>query len=201
MFDDENLPLFATTTEEDDSDLLDIDDSIEPKLKLPELTEHDRFLVEQTQQFKERQSNRRKVESAMALILCSTLTGNIALLFIQWGASWLLAATLNTSIGLASVGFISVGEGNTMLSKAKYLVPLGASFFATNDYRDKQFQAWLGIENYKSDVAKHNYGEPVQLQPEGVLNIAIIVAGVLAIIWGGLLIFKGSNRNLDDLDV
>ena len=200
MFDDENLPLFATTTEEDDSELLDIDDSIEPKLKLPELTEHDRFLVEQTQQFKERQSNRRKVESAMALILCSTLTGNVALLFIQWGASWLLAATLSTSIGLASVGFIRVGEGHRILANAKYLVPVGASFFATNDYRDKQFQAWLGIESYKSDVATHNYGEPVQLQPEGVLNIAIIVAGVLAIIWGGSLIFKGSNRNLDDLD-
>jgi hypothetical protein len=200
MFEDEDFPLFATTAEEEDDDLLDVEESLESKPKVPELTEHDRFLVEQTQQFKERQNSRRQVESAMALILCSTLTGNISLLFIQWGASWLLAATLSTSIGLASVGFIPVGEGHPLVSKAKYLVPVGASFFATNDYRDKQFQAWLGIEAYKSDVATYNYGEQVHLPPEGVLNIGIIVAGILAIVWGSSLVFKNSDRNLDDID-
>jgi hypothetical protein len=136
----------------------------------------------------------------MALILCSTLTGNVALLFVEWGASWLLAATLSTSIGIASVGFIPVGEGNKLISKAKYLVPVGASFFATNDYRDKELQAWLGIQNYKSDVATHNYGEPIQIQPDGVLNIAIIIAGVLAIIFGGSLVFRNSERKLNDID-
>ncbi len=200
MFEDEDSLLFVDSPEDEEDDLLDIEDPLQSKSKLPELTEHDRFLVDQTHQFKERQTNRRKVESAMALILCSTLTGNLSLLFIQWGAGWLLAATLSTSIGLASVGFIPVGEGSNLLSTAKYLVPVGASFFATNDYRDKQFQAWMGIESYKSDVATHNYGEPVQLQPEGFLNIALLLAGILAIFWSGSLIFKKSDRDINDLD-
>jgi len=200
MFEDEDSLLFVDSPEEEEDDLLDLDDPLESKPNLPELTEHDRFLVDQTHQFKERQSNRRKVESAMALILCSTLTGNLSLLFIQWGAGWLLAATLSTSIGLASVGFIPVGEGSKFFSTAKYLVPVGASFFATNDYRDKQLQAWMGIENYKSDVATHNYGEPVQLQPEGFLNIAIVLAAILAIVWGGSLAFKKSDHDINDLD-
>jgi hypothetical protein len=200
MFEDEDSLLFVDSPEEEESDLLDIDDPLESKPKLPELTEHDRFLVDQTHQFKERQNSRRKVESAMALILCSTLTGNLSLLFIQWGAGWLLAATLSASIGLASAGFIPVGEGSKFFSTAKYLVPVGASFFATNDYRDKQFQAWMGIESYKSDVATHNYGEPVQLQPEGFLNIAIVLAAILAIVWGGSLAFKKSDRDINDLD-
>jgi len=200
MFDDDDLPLFVDATDEDDDDLLDIEPALESKQKVSELSEHDRFLLDQTQQFKERQNNRRKVESAMALILCSTLTGNVALLFINWGAGWLLAATLSTSIGIASVGFIPVGEGNKLISTAKYLVPVGASFFATNDYRDKEFQAWLGIQSYKSDVATHNYGDQIQIQPDGVLNIAIIIAGVLAIIFGASLVFKNSDRSIDDID-
>ncbi len=200
MFDDDDLPLFVDTADEDEDDLLDIEESLESRPKVAELSEHDRFLLEQTQQFKERQHSRRKAESAMALILCSTLTGNVALLFIEWGASWLLAATLSTSIGIASVGFIPVGEGNKLISKAKYLVPVGASFFATNDYRDKEFQAWLGIQSYKSDVATHNYGDQIQIQPDGVLNIAIIIAGVLAIIFGASLVFKNSDRSIDDID-
>jgi len=200
MFDDDDLPLFVDTADEDEDDLLDIEESLESRPKVAELSEHDRFLLEQTQQFKERQHSRRKAESAMALILCSTLTGNVALLFIEWGASWLLAATLSTSIGIASVGFIPVGEGNKLISKAKYLVPVGASFFATNDYRDKEFQSWLGIQSYKTDVATHNYGEQIQIQPDGVLNIAIVIAGILAIIFGASLVFKNSDRSLDDID-
>jgi len=200
MFNDEDLPLFVDPEQEDEDDFLEIEDSLKSKPKLPELTEHDRFLIEQTHQFKERQNSRRKVESAMALILCSALTGNVSLLFIQWGASWLLAATLSTSIGIASVGFIPIGEGNKLVSKAKYLVPVGSAFFATNDYREKQFQAWLGIESYKSDVATYNYGEQVQLQPEGVLNIAVILAGIFAIVWGASLFFKKSDHNINDLD-
>lgn len=200
MFDDDDLPLFVDATDDDENDLLDIEESLESKPKVSELSEHDRFLLDQTQQFKERQNSRRKVESAMALILCSTLTGNVALLFIQWGAGWLLAATLSTSIGIASVGFIPVGEGNKLIYKAKYLVPVGASFFATNDYRDKEFQAWLGIQNYKSDVATHNYGDQIQIQPDGILNIAIIIAGILAIIFGGSLVFKNSDRDIDHID-
>lgn len=200
MFDDDNSLLFVDDSDEEEEELLELDDSLEPKPKAPELTEHDRFLLDQTQQFKERQSSRRKVESAMALILCSTLTGNVALLFIQWGAGWLLAATLSTSIGLASVGFIPIGEGNKLISKAKYLVPVGASFFATNDYRDKQFQAWLGVESYKTDVATYNYGDEVQLQPEGALNIAIIIAAIFAIIFGLSSAFKKSGRDIDNID-
>jgi hypothetical protein len=200
MFDDEDLPLFVDSTEEDEDDLLEINEPLESKPKLPELSEHDRFLIDQTHKFKERQDSRRKVESAMALILCSTLTGNVSLLFIQWGASWLLAATLSTSIGIASVGFIPVGEDSKIISKAKYLVPVGSAFFATNDYRDKQFQAWMGIESYKADVATHNYGEQVQLQPEGALNIAIVLAGIIAIVWGASLVFKKSDRDIDYLD-
>ena len=200
MFDDDDLPLFVDTADEDEDDLLDIEESLESRPKVAELSEHDRFLLEQTQQFKERQHSRRKAESAMALILCSTLTGNVALLFIEWGASWLLAATLSTSIGIASVGFIPVGEGNKLISKAKYLVPVGASFFATNDYRDKEFQSWLGIQSYKTDVATHNYGDQIQIQPEGVLNIAIVIAGILAIIFGASLAFKNSDRSIDDID-
>ena len=200
MFDDDDLPLFVDTADEDEDDLLDIEESLESRPKVSELSEHDRFLLDQTQQFKERQNNRRKIESAMALILCSTLTGNVALLFINWGASWLLAATLSTSIGIASVGFIPVGEGNKLISKAKYLVPVGASFFATNDYRDKEFQSWLGIQSYKTDVATHNYGDQIQIQPEGVLNIAIVIAGILAIIFGASLAFKNSDRIIDDID-
>jgi hypothetical protein len=200
MFDDDDLPLFVDTADEDEDDLLDIEESLESRPKVSELSEHDRFLLDQTQQFKERQNNRRKIESAMALILCSTLTGNVALLFINWGASWLLAATLSTSIGIASVGFIPVGEGNKLISKAKYLVPVGASFFATNDYRDKEFQSWLGIQSYKTDVATHNYGDQIQIQPEGVLNIAIVIAGILAIIFGASLAFKNSDRSIDDID-
>jgi hypothetical protein len=200
MFDDDDLHLFVDSPEEEEEDSLDIEESLESRPKVQELSEHDRFLLYQTQQFKERQHSRRKVESAMALILCSTLTGNVALLFVEWGASWLLAATLSTSIGIASVGFIPVGEGNKLISKAKYLVPVGASFFATNDYRDKELQAWLGIQNYKSDVATHNYGEPIQIQPDGVLNLAIIIAGILAIIFGGSLVFRSGERNLNDID-
>ncbi len=200
MFDDDDLPLFVDATDEEDEDSLDIEASLESQPKVSELSEHDRFLLDQTQQFKERQNSRRKVEAAMALILCSTLTGNIALLFIQWGASWLLAATLSTSIGIASVGFISVGEGNKLISKVKYLVPVGASFFATNDYRDKEFQSWIGIQNYKSDVATHNYGDQIQIQPDGVLNIAIIIAGILAIFFGASLVFKKNDRDIDYLD-
>ena len=200
LFDDEDSLLFVDSPDEEESDFLEMDDPLESKPRLPELSEHDRFLVDQTHQFKERQANRRKVESAIALILCSTLTGNLSLLFIQWGASWLLAATLSTSIGLASIGFIPAGEGNKIFSTAKYLVPVGASFFATNDYRDKQFQAWIGIENYKTDVATYNYGQEVQSQPEGFFNIALILAGILAIVWGGSLIFKKSDRDINDLD-
>ncbi len=200
MFDDDDLHLFVDSPEDEDEDSLDIEESLESSPKVQELSEHDRFLLDQTQQFKERQYSRRKVESAMALILCSTLTGNVALLFVEWGASWLLAATLSTSIGIASVGFIPVGEGNKLIAKAKYLVPVGASFFAANDYRDKELQAWLGIQTYKSDVATHNYGEPIQIQADGVLNIAIIIAGLLAIIFGGSLVFRNNERNLNDID-
>jgi hypothetical protein len=200
MFDDDDLHLFVDSPEDEEEDSLDIEESRESRPKVQELSEHDRFLLDQTQQFKERQHSRRQVESAMALILCSTLTGNVALLFVEWGASWLLAATLSTSIGIASVGFIPVGEGNKLISKVKYLVPVGASFFATNDYRDKELQAWLGIQNYKSDVATHNYGEPILIQPDGVLNIAIIIAGVLAIIFGGSLVSRSSEHNLNDID-
>jgi len=200
MFDDEDSLLFVDESDESGEEFLELDDSLETKPKALELTEHDRFLLEQTNQFKDRQTSRRKVESAMALILCSTLTGNVALLFIQWGAGWLLAATLSTSIGLASVGFIPVGEGNKLISRAKYLVPVGASFFATNDYRDKQFQAWLGVESYKTDVATYNYGEEVQLQPEGFLNVVVVLAGVFAIVWGVSLALKKSDRSIDDLD-
>jgi hypothetical protein len=200
MFEDDDLPLFVDSPEDEEDDLLEIDEPLESKPKLPELTEHDRLLIDQTHKFKARQDSRRKVESAMALILCSTLTGNVSLLFIEWGASWLLAATLSTSIGVASVGFIPIGEGNKLVSKAKYLVPIGSAFFATSDYRNQQFQAWMGIESYKSDVATHNYGEQVQLQPEVALNIAIVLAGIIAIVWGASLVFKKSDRNIDDLD-
>ncbi len=200
MFNDDDSLLFVDESDEEEEELLELDDSLEPKPKALELTEHDRFLLEQTHQFKERQNSRRKVEAAMALILCSTLTGNVALLFVQWGAGWLLAATLSTSIGLASVGFIPVGEGNKLISKAKYLVPVGASFFATNDYRDKQFQAWLGIESYKTDVATYNYGDEVQVQPEGVLNIVVIIAAIFAIVFGFSSALKKSEHDIDNID-
>ena len=95
MFDDDDLHLFVDSPEDEAEDSLDIEESLESSQKVQELSEHDRFLLYQTQQFKERQHSRRKVESAMALILCSTLTGNVALLFVEWGASWLLAATLS----------------------------------------------------------------------------------------------------------
>lgn len=48
-------------------------------------------MAEQTQRFKARQDNRIKIETLMALLLCSTLSGNASLILIEWGDNWFIA--------------------------------------------------------------------------------------------------------------
>jgi hypothetical protein len=52
MFDDDDLHLFVDSPEEEEEDSLDIEESLESSPKVQELSEHDQFLLYQTQQFK-----------------------------------------------------------------------------------------------------------------------------------------------------
>ncbi len=162
-------------------------------------SEHLIYLAEQTALFRQQQQRRRRTETAIAAILCSTLTGNVSLLFVQWGAGWLIAALGGCIAGCAVMASVSeLSSDNSIVNKAKYLIPVGASLFAVNDYRDKQWQTWIGVQKYKEDIAEVTYGKRkiTQVGDES-LRILIIIASILVLLWILPKLLKKDEDNLN----
>ena len=163
-------------------------------------SEHLTYLAEQTALFRQQQQRRRRTETALAAILCSTLTGNVSRLFVQWGAGWLIAALGGCIAGCAVMASVSeLSSDNSIVNKAKYLIPVGASLLAVNDYRDKQWQTWIGVQKYKEDIAEVTYGKRnlTQVGDES-LRILIIIASILVLL---LIIPKMFNKDENHLDL
>jgi hypothetical protein len=159
------------------------------------ISEHEIFLIEQTQRFKARQDNRRNIETIMALLLCSTLSGNASLILIEWGANWFIALLGGSSLGCTITASLShPSDDKNWLTLTRHLIPIGSSIIATNDYRDKQWLAFQGIQSYKNDLQQAIYGDSIQPQPSNLLGITL---PILALALAAYFFFKSDKNDLN----
>ena len=185
---------FDELDEIDQIDGLTEESELEPA-KLQQPTEHEVFLAEQTQRFKARQDNRIKIETLMALLLCSTLSGNASLILIEWGANWFIALLGGSSLGCTITASLShPSDDKNWLTLTRHLIPIGSSIIATNDYRDKQWLAFQGIQSYKNDLQQAIYGDSIQPQPTNLLGITL---PILALAIAVYFFFKPDKNDLD----